>query len=251
MDAPLTPDDLQPQTTTTAEPIAEIAVAETPLALSDQSVQEIIEALVFASDESLTAKAVRLALNDKSLTDDRIDAAVNALNASYTETGRVFRIRKIAGGYRFLTEPQHQSVIQKLVQPKLLRRMSQSALETLAIIAYKQPLTKMEIENIRGVAIDYILKTLLEKNLIEVSGRSEAVGKPLLYVTTRDFLDYFNLHHLSDLPKPREISEIMKDEKIQQQLKTELDERLKIEMESEEPASPSNDTTEQRTDTNG
>jgi segregation and condensation protein B len=99
-----------------------------------------------------------------------------------------------------------------LSSEKSKRRLSQAALETLSIIAYKQPLTKPELESIRGVNSDYILNTLLEKNLITISGRAETVGRPLLYSTTSEFLKYFGLNKLSDLPKPREMEEIMNDE---------------------------------------
>ncbi|MEJ2614592.1 MAG: SMC-Scp complex subunit ScpB [Ignavibacteriaceae bacterium] len=95
---------------------------------------------------------------------------------------------------------------------KSKRRLSQAALETLAIIAYKQPITKPEIESIRGVNSDYMLNTLLEKDLITISGRAETIGRPLLYVTTNEFLKYFGLNNINDLPKPREIDEIMQDE---------------------------------------
>ncbi|MGB8316759.1 MAG: SMC-Scp complex subunit ScpB, partial [Ignavibacteriaceae bacterium] len=99
-----------------------------------------------------------------------------------------------------------------LSSEKSKRRLSQAALETLAIIAYKQPITKPEIESIRGVNSDYMLNTLLEKDLITISGRAETIGRPLLYITTNEFLKYFGLNNISDLPKPREIDEIMQDE---------------------------------------
>jgi len=117
----------------------------------------------------------------------------------------------------FSTRYENAKYIGYLSSEKSKKRLSQAALETLAIIAYKQPITKPEIEQIRGVNCDYIINTLLEKNLIAISGRSESVGRPLLYSTTKEFLRYFGLNDLSELPKPREIEEIMQDEKFQEQ----------------------------------
>lgn len=111
----------------------------------------------------------------------------------------------------FATRPENSKYLGYLSSEKSKRRLSQAALETLAIIAYKQPITKPEIEHIRGVNSDYILNTLLEKNLIAIKGRSETVGRPLLYATTDEFLIYFGLNKITDLPKPREIDEIMQD----------------------------------------
>ena len=128
---------------------------------------------------------------------------------------------------------------------KSKRRLSQAALETLAIIAYKQPITKPELEQIRGVNSDYILNTLLEKNLITITGRAETIGRPLLYGTTTEFLKYFGLYNLSDLPKPREIEEIMKDEDFIEQknkiMMNLIEETLENELESSEE---NNDQTE-------
>ena len=119
---------------------------------------------------------------------------------------------KIAHGYIHATKPDHSKYVGYLSTEKTKRRLSPASLETLAMIAYKQPLTKPELESIRGVNSDYTLNTLLEKNLVTIAGRAETVGRPLLYVTTDEFLKYFGLKQISDLPKPREIEEIMKDE---------------------------------------
>ena len=190
-----------------------------------------LESVIFASDEVISTKLIRIALDDENLSDEHIAALVAELNREYEATGRTFRIQHIAQGYRFLTEKQFHRPIQRLLQPKLSRRLSQAALETLAIIAYKQPITKAEIEAIRGTNADYVIRVLLEKNLIEVSGRSEGVGKALLYGTTKEFLDYFNLPSLAELPKPREIEELMREGDAQDFLKQELNARLKVELE--------------------
>jgi len=139
------------------------------------------------------------------------------LNQKYEEIGSAFTILKIAHGYSFATRPNNAKYVGYLSTEKSKRRLSNAALETLAIIAYKQPLTKPELEMIRGVNSDYTLNTLLEKNLVTISGRAETVGRPLLYATTDEFLKYFGLHTINDLPKPREIEEIMKDEDFLEQ----------------------------------
>ncbi len=190
-----------------------------------------LESVIFASDEAISPKLIRIALDDETLSDEQIAALVAELNCEYEQTGRTFRIQHIAHGYRFLTEKQFHRPIQRLLQPKLARRLSQAALETLAIIAYKQPITKAEIEAIRGTNTDYVIRILLEKNLIAVTGRSEGVGKALLYGTTKEFLDYFNLASLAELPKPREIEELMREGDAQDFLKQELNARLKVELE--------------------
>ncbi len=114
--------------------------------------------------------------------------------------------------FLFCTKPEYAKYVGYLSSEKSKRRLSQAALETLAIIAYKQPITKPEIESIRGVNSDYMLNTLLEKDLVTISGRADTIGRPLLYITTPEFLKYFGLNNLIDLPKPREIDEIMQDE---------------------------------------
>lgn len=237
------PDELAPEVSEQATiPIAnaEPRIEAEVNTQSDTSPSEIrneidlkqqLESVIFASDEVISPKLIRIALDDETLSDEHIEALVAQLNREYEATGRTFRIQRIAQGYRFLTEKQFHRPIQRLLQPKLARRLSQAALETLAIIAYKQPITKAEIESIRGTNADYVIRILLEKNLIEVCGRSEGVGKALLYGTTKAFLDYFNLPSLAELPKPREIEELMREDDAQAFLKQELNARLKVELE--------------------
>jgi segregation and condensation protein B len=143
-----------------------------------------------------------------------IHDAVELLNASYEESGRAFRLIEIAGGYQFSTRPEFGEYVARLFKEKSRRRLSGAALESLAIIAYKQPITKNDIENIRGVNCDEVLKSLLEKNLVTIIGRAETVGRPLLYGTTVDFLRHFGLPRIQDLPRPREIDELMKEESV-------------------------------------
>jgi segregation and condensation protein B len=177
----------------------------------------VIEALIFSSDEPLSAgdiiKAVKaIDGEDTEITLQDIDETVNKLNNHYKEQKISFRILRIANGYLFGTTKENAKYVGYLSSERTKRRLSQSALETLSIIAYKQPITKPELESIRGVNSDYILTSLLEKNLITVSGRADSVGRPLLYITTPEFLKYFGLNSLTDLPRPRELDEIMKDE---------------------------------------
>src|SRR5206468_7995967 len=128
------------------------------------------------------------------------------------ETNRAFRIVKVAGGYQFSTLPKFAYWLGRMVKERSKRKLSQAALESLAVIAYKQPVTKPEIEAIRGVNADYVLRSLMERNLVTIIGRAATPGRPLLYGTTREFLKHFGLNDLSELPKPREIDEIMADQ---------------------------------------
>lgn len=191
----------------------------------DKTYASVIEALIFASDEPISETEIIRAIKgidgeDIEITASDINSVVEELNNNYDKNGNPFQIKKIANGFLFATTEVNAKYLGFLSSEKSKRRLSQAALETLAIIAYKQPLTKPELEQIRGVNSDYILNTLLEKNLITITGRAETIGRPLLYGTTTEFLKYFGLYNLSDLPKPREIEEIMKDEDfIEQKIK--------------------------------
>jgi segregation and condensation protein B len=181
----------------------------------DEIYKPVIEALIFSSDEPLSSSEIIKAIKgidgeDISINPDDIEKCVDELNLKYDENS--FKIIKVANGYLFATKQENAKYVGYLSSEKSKRRLSQAALETLAIIAYKQPVTKPELESIRGVNSDYILGSLLEKNLITITGRAETPGRPLLYSTTNEFLKYFGLNKLTDLPKPREIEEIMQDE---------------------------------------
>jgi segregation and condensation protein B len=201
----------------------------------DSTYISVIEALIFSSDDSLSAEEIIWAIKsidgeDIEITKEEVDRAVEALNQKYSEAGNSFRILRIANGYLYATLETYAKYVGYLSSERAKRRLSQAALETLSIIAYKQPITKPELESIRGVNSDYILTTLLEKNLITIKGRAETVGRPLLYGTTDEFLKYFGLNNLTDLPKPREIEEIMQDEDFLEQkrkiMMNELEEKL-------------------------
>lgn len=216
----------------------------------DKTYLSVIEALIFSSDEPITEAEIIRAIKgidgeDIEINSSDINSVVDELNSKYESSENSFKIKKIANGFLFATTEVNAKYLGFLSSEKSKRRLSQAALETLAIIAYKQPITKPELEQIRGVNSDYILNTLLEKNLITISGRAETIGRPLLYGTTTEFLKYFGLYNLSDLPKPREIEEIMKDEDFIDQknkiMMNYVEEALEKELENSESE---NDTTE-------
>ena len=183
----------------------------------DNIYNSVIEALIFASEDSISASELIKAIKgidgeDIQISSSDVENCVEELNAKYETENLSVKIIKISNGFLFATKPEYANYVGYLSSEKSKRRLSQAALETLAIIAYKQPITKPEIESIRGVNSDYMLNTLLEKDLITISGRAETIGRPLLYVTTNEFLKYFGLNNIGDLPKPREIDEIMQDE---------------------------------------
>jgi segregation and condensation protein B len=201
------------------------------------SEKEIIEALFFATDEPLTLRQVIDIFGDaeesernRRITPELILSVIEDLNREYTETGRVFRIVKIAGGYQFATQPQFGVWLGRMVRERSRRKLSMSALESLAVIAYKQPVTKPEIEAIRGVNADYVLHSLLERNLVAIVGRAATPGRPLLYGTTKEFLKHFGINDLSELPKPREINELMAEAEF------EVEKRMLKEMEEKRAA---------------
>ena len=210
----------------------------------------VVEALIFAADDPLPSSDIIAAIKgidgtDTEITPNEIEQTVDELNAKYDSNGSAFTILKIAEGYVFATRHDHAKYIGYLATEKSKRRLSQAALETLAIIAYKQPITKPELETIRGVNSDYTLNTLLEKNLITIQGRAETVGRPLLYITTDEFLKYFGLRNLGDLPKPREIDEIMKDEDFLEQKRRIMMSGIEENLEKETSDINENEVTEQ------
>lgn len=171
-----------------------------------------VEALIFASDKPLTnGEVVELLNNALAFIEDRasveqIDAAINGIQEKYTSEFYAFELKQSGGGWQFLTKPEFHKTVAQLNGDKFLKRLSTAALETLAIIAYKQPITKSEIEAIRGVNCDYAVQKLLEKDLVIISGRNEdAVGKPLIYSTSKSFMDYFGINSTDDLPKINEV----------------------------------------------
>ena len=167
-----------------------------------------IESLIFTGNPSISFDDIKNALEDSlgtTFSDNEIAAYIESLRDKYNSDQYSVEIVEIAGGFRFMTKALYHHTIGTYLRQNTHKKLSKSALESLAIIAYKQPVTKTEIESIRGVNSDYTIQKLLEKDLIEISGRSEGPGKPLLYSTTSKFTDYFGLKTIDDLPKVKEL----------------------------------------------
>src|SRR5262245_39981261 len=161
-----------------------------------------LEALLFSSDEPLSLTLLSEALEAEPAI---VAEAIRDLEAVYRERGAGVELREIAGGHLLVTRAEHAEAVGRLLRGRKRVRLSRAALETMAIVAYKQPVTKVEIEAIRGVDSGAVLTTLLERNLITIRGRSKVVGRPLLYGTTPEFLDYFGLKDITELPRPEEL----------------------------------------------
>lgn len=213
------------------------------LRLSKEEQLSAIEALIFASEEPLSSEQLYKILiksnqkkekideqNSEELLENEdyneispeyFDKLVEEINSSLHSTGRVFSIIKVGGGYKFATNKEYGQLINYVTKVKSKRKLSQPALETLAIIAYKQPITKPEIDAIRGVNSGDVINSLLEKNLIQIIGRKDALGKPLLYATTTEFLLLLGINSLDDLPKLNEFMD-RKDVKLEYDEQDEL-----------------------------
>ncbi|MFT7030055.1 MAG: segregation and condensation protein B [Marinoscillum sp.] len=166
-----------------------------------------IEALIFCSPKPISVEEIVMCLKEMFEAEvpenDVIDRIKN-LTEKYTDDQYSFGVVESGGGYQFLTKPAYQASISILLKQQSKRRLSNSAMETLAIIAYKQPLSKTDIEQIRGVNCDYAVNKLLEKELIEIKGKAETIGRPMLYGTNDKFMDYFGINNLKDLPTPKD-----------------------------------------------
>ncbi|MEO6639276.1 MAG: SMC-Scp complex subunit ScpB [Ginsengibacter sp.] len=195
-----------------------------------------IEALIFASDKPLSADELMELINsalgfiEDRASAEQVEASLNAIQEKYNSEFYPFEIVQSGGGWQFLTKKEYHKTIAQLGGDKFLKKLSVASLETLSIIAYKQPVTKSEIEIIRGVNCDYAVQKLLEKDLVVIAGRKEdAPGKPLIYTTSKSFMDYFGINSPDDLPKIKEVlnQEIMEATKI---------ENAEEELSDEEPA---------------
>ena len=171
--------------------------------------EQIIEALLFASPEPLTQKKINIIFDSDS---PDLDNYIEKLKEKYRKNDNAFEILNVAGGYQIRTRSEYDFFIRRLIIKSGQFYLSQAALESLSIIAYKQPISRLDIEGIRGVDCAGVLKTLLKKSLIKISGREDSPGRPLIYKTTDNFLKSFGLNKLSDLPKLKEISELIENE---------------------------------------
>ena len=167
-----------------------------------------IEALIFASEYGISAAEIRQVIEaslEIEITEDQVLSAIEQIQLHYQQENQVLELRTINNGYQFLTKQRYYDIINKLQAHRAKKKLSQAAMETLAIIAYRQPITKLEIEQIRGVNSDYSIQRLLEKELIKIAGKSESVGRPILYGTSDLFMDHFGINSVADLPKLKEI----------------------------------------------
>ncbi|MEX1183527.1 MAG: SMC-Scp complex subunit ScpB [Gemmatimonadota bacterium] len=170
---------------------------------------QIIEALLFASDAPLSA--LDLARVDERLDEDTVEAVIQELRAEYESGERSFQIYEVAGGYQLLSRPEFVTVLERYDTVPQPSRLSAPALEVLAIIAYRQPLGRAEIEDIRGVGSSGVLRTLQERSLVEAVARGEGLGRPLLYGTTSKFLEHFGFRSIEDLPRPDELPIVLRE----------------------------------------
>jgi segregation and condensation protein B len=177
---------------------------ENGLTVTEENLRAVAEALIFASAEPLTEEQFAATVGD--IGKEALPRLAAELNAEYEEEGRAFEILHVAGGYQFFTRPDYAVHIQKLLSERSKSRLSRAALETLAIVAFRNPVTRTEIDEIRGVDSGAVLRTLLERRLVTVRGRQKGLGRPFLYETTPEFLRHFGLADLSELPRDGELT---------------------------------------------
>ncbi len=181
----------------------------------------IIEAVLFASD--VPVEANKLIEIIKGISDtSKLFEIIEGLNREFEESGRPFRIVEVAGGFQFETLPQYGSFVEKLFHTRIRPKLSRASLETLAIVAYKQPISRAEIDALRGVDSDASIRTLQNRDLIEIIGRGDSVGKPMLYGTTKEFLRYFGLKEIKDLPGADELASMFDGTEIEESIPEQL-----------------------------
>ncbi len=171
--------------------------------------EQIVEAVLFASDAPLSAEEIARA--DEILDEDAVEEAVRLLRSQYQEQERAFDLVEVADGYQILTRPEFAPYLERFDTVPRSSRLSGPSLETLAIIAYRQPIDRIEIEYIRGVGAVGVIRTLQDRGMIETVGRAEGIGRPLLYGTTRRFLEHFGFASLADLPRPEDLPIVLGD----------------------------------------
>ncbi len=170
-----------------------------------------VEALVFVSPQAISLADIRSVLEEvfqAEVPDDTIMAALEQIRQQFQQPEYAFELIEIAGGFQFMTKGAYHNTVAVHLKQTTKKRLSQAALETLAIVAYKQPVSKSDLEAIRGVNCDYAIQKLLEKELVMITGRSEGPGRPLLYATSDKFMDYLGIKTLTDLPKPKDFKEV-------------------------------------------
>jgi segregation and condensation protein B len=205
MDVPVELDTAEPLDGPVEAPQAADAANEEPAEPDDGKAIDvnILEALLFSTHHPLTGQRLGELLDVKS--QKAIRASVQELNGQYEASGRTFRVEQVAGGYQLLSLPEYGDILKRLHQREADAKLTKAALETLAIIAYKQPILRADIEAIRGVACGETIRSLMEKHLVNIAGRAEEPGRPILYGTTKRFLQLFGLNNLKDLPQSEEL----------------------------------------------
>lgn len=194
---------------------------------------QIVEAVLFASDAPL--KAEEIARADESLDEDRVEEAIRELRKHFDESERAFQVEEVAEGYQILSRPEFAPYLERFDTVPRPSRLSGPALETLAIVAYRQPIGRIEVEYIRGVSSSGVIRSLQDRGLVEVVGRGEGLGRPLLYGTTARFLEHFGFAALEDLPRPEELPVVLRDRVPLGLDEEEEDEEAQLTLEESEP----------------
>ncbi len=197
-----------------ADPMEELESQELPprrgngkLRAVAPHLRRVLEAVLFATDRPVTVEQLLCAVPEE--TPERIEGTLEEMTRAYRQEGAGFQLEQIGGGYMLRTDPEMHEYVTRFLVGKRRSRLSRAAMETLAIVAYRQPITRGEMEEIRGVDCGQVLHTLLERDLVTVRGRSQALGRPLLYGSTEEFLRYFGINSLSDLPSPEELRSLL------------------------------------------
>jgi segregation and condensation protein B len=175
-----------------------------------EAIEQYIEALIFVSEQSIRAEEILYCLQaafEQDFTAEEIDLNLKNIARKYQDKNFAIELVKVSNGYQFLTKKAYHQIVSLLQAQRAKKKLSQAALETLAIIAYKQPVTKIEVEQIRGVNCDYSIQKLLEKELISIVGKADTVGKPILYGTSSVFMDYFGINSIDELPQLKEFTD--------------------------------------------
>ncbi len=187
------------------------------LKLEDRQLKSAIEALLFVSGNPLSIDRLK-GIFEAETTPEQVEEQIRALQREYIDRGSGLMLSEVAGGYQLATRPEHFGWIRKFKAVKVSSRLSKPALETLAIVAYKQPITRTEVEAIRGVNIGGIMRNLMERRLVKIVGKKDVPGKPMMYGTTLEFLQYFGLKDLSALPTLKEFQELEPGEEIMEEV---------------------------------
>jgi segregation and condensation protein B len=193
-------------------------------AMDGTNIKSILEALLFINERPIEVSELVQVLKINSA---KIENALRELSAEYSQRGSGVCIVKVAGGYQMCSAPDNEAWVKKMYQERSKQKLSTASLETLAVIAYKQPVTRVEIEAIRGVNVDGVAKKLSELGLIKIAGRKDVAGKPFLYITTRKFLEYFGINTLKDLPKLEEFTALAGKDKLNSEVEKAEEEGIK------------------------